>query len=80
MIRSSVNLLKQGLVAPAVGLTKSSKSEAFNLVSLARSLHVTSNVEAERRDLRTFRMTMNKVKHNVAAGEQSVDIDGFGEQ
>ncbi|XP_058798843.1 small ribosomal subunit protein uS11m [Phymastichus coffea] len=77
MIRFTVNILKQMSFTCVTRLTSTPND---SLLYLVRSLYITSNASAERRDLRTYRMSMGKPNKLAIAGEQSVEIDNLGDQ
>ncbi|KAL7287678.1 hypothetical protein TKK_0018075 [Trichogramma kaykai] len=72
MLRSSLQLLRSSLPFPN---TSSVNSVVANPLALhSRCMHLTSNLFAERRDLRTYRMTMPS-KDQTLHGEKSIEID-----
>ncbi|CAB0044492.1 unnamed protein product [Trichogramma brassicae] len=72
MLRSSLQLLRSSLPFPN---TSSVNSVVANPLALhSRCMHLTSNLFAERRDLRTYRMTMPS-KDLTLHGEKSIEID-----
>ncbi|XP_001602758.1 28S ribosomal protein S11, mitochondrial [Nasonia vitripennis] len=79
MFRPALNLLRLMPGSTATLVKTTQINELANPVLLSRSLHLTSNVAKERRDLRTYRMSMPG-KDEGTAGEKSVDIDGLGVQ
>lgn len=79
MFRPALNLLRLMPVSTATRVKTTQINELANPILLSRSLHLTSNVSKERRDLRTFRMSM-PTKDEGTVGEKSIDIDGLGVQ
>ena len=65
----------------ATWLKSKCQSEMMNKVILSRGLHLTSSDLKERRDLRTFRMSMPAKNLGASVfGDNTVNIDGLGEQ
>lgn len=78
MFKGALSLLR--LIPAAPRVSAECKSKCVDLVVPMRSLHLTTEKYAsERRDLRTYRMSM-PAKDEGAVGERAVDIDGIGQQ
>lgn len=80
MFKRSLNLLRLIPATSAPCVNAECTNKIINVIAPMRSLHLTTEKYAsERRDLRTYRMSM-PTKDEGTVGEKAVDIDGIGTQ